>query len=87
MVWIMKPERLVEPVPAPEFFVDGIGAVEECDGLVRVFYYANRTNLYGDEVMKQVEVILRRPLVSIQGSLAQAIGNWNKPPFVPYVVR
>lgn len=78
MAWILKPQGLVEPVPAPEFFIDGVGAIEECNGLLRVFYYAHRTCFHSDENVKQVEVVLRRPISSVEGTMRDAIARWKR---------
>lgn len=89
MTWILKPAGLVEPVPAPEFFVDGVGAIEESNGLLRLFYYANRTSLYSDEMSKQVEVVVRMPMASVGGGVRDAVARWQREqrPKYPFIVR
>lgn len=89
MAWILKPDGLVEPVPAPEFFVDGVGAIEEHNGLLRLFYYANRTSLYSDESVRQVEVVVRLPMAEVGGHVSGAVANWKRANAVkrPYIVR
>lgn len=46
--WIMKPiQGLIEPAIAPEFYIDGIGAVEMLNGAVRFYAFSEQLALEG----------------------------------------
>lgn len=65
MTWIVPPERLIEPVPAPVFFVDEIGAIRVEDGIISVYYCAKRPCMeLGGICDNVVEVVLQRPIAS-----------------------
>lgn len=70
-LWVMPPiAGLIEPVPAPEIYIDGIGAIEIADHMARMFLYAEELSIAGGETCRIVKVIIRRPAKNV----AQAIG-------------
>lgn len=71
-LWVMPPiAGLIEPVPAPEIYIDGIGAIEVAGGMARVFLYAEELSISGGETSLIVKAIIRRPVKNV----GQAIGS------------
>lgn len=63
--WIVPPRGLIEPVPAPVHFVDEIGAIRVSNGIISVYYCAQRPCMEaGGECNSVVEVVLQRPISS-----------------------
>lgn len=63
--WIVPPvEAMIEPAPAPEFFVSDIGAIERLPGGVARFYLCAR-RMAGNEVCDVIAVKIVRPIDTI----------------------
>lgn len=59
--WILPPvEGLSETALAPVIWIDDIGAVSLCDGVVTTYYYTIRAPLYGGQAEKNMELIVKR---------------------------
>lgn len=73
--WLMPPvEGLIEPIPAPEIYVDDIGAIEIRDGIVRIYSYAEELSLHGGPPLRVVKLIVRGPLKTM-GKMLKPIGG------------
>lgn len=88
-VWIMPPVAgLIEPALAPEIVADGIGAIEQCGGNVRIFLFKDELSL--DPIAKiasrVVSARIFSPLVTVPeciGRLATALNGLPIPGVVP----
>lgn len=95
--WIVAPvANLVEPVMAPEIYVDGIGAIEYNKGSVRVYLTAEQLPVEGGAAQHIVGAKIIGPLSSLPmiiGQLAMCMitgrGNEIEPPTPgrPHLVR
>lgn len=71
-VWIIPPcPGLIEPSPAPEIYIDGIGAVQCTGRSLRIACYANEICLYGAGPQRVVKFWVRRPLSQTSEILTQ----------------
>lgn len=97
--WIIPPVGLIEPVPAPEFYIDGIGAVEMIGACVRIYYFVDQMPLEVGGVPAQKIVALKivRPIESIPAAIIRLAtclataerspGVHSGPPFKPRLVQ
>lgn len=95
--WIIPPVGLIEPAPAPEFFITSVGAIELIGECIRVYYCIDQLPLEAGSAMAQTVVALKivRPVCSIPAAisrLAQCLISERSPdiqtgPFRPRVVR
>lgn len=88
--WIIPPERMIEPVVAPEFFVDGIGAIEAVGARVRAYYYVEQMPLEAGNGPPQriLTVKIVRPMAAVADSIGRMArclapldppqGNWPR---------
>lgn len=89
--WIVPPiAGLIEPVPAPEIFIDDIGVVEACGPTIRIGYYCEEGPLFSGGQQNVVKLWLRRPLVRTPAILRKIaainefmIGMGHMPPAPP----
>lgn len=84
--WIIAPSGLIEPVPAPEIFIDGIGAIEAMPG-GNLRYYLIQKQLpiesAAADPQKIVVVKVVGPLVNVPiyiGQLATCVWREDEPP-------
>jgi hypothetical protein len=97
-IWIVPPcSGLIEPALAPEFFIDGVGAIEKIGDCIRVYFCAEQMPLEaaGLPPQKIVTVKIVRPLASLPTTMVSFMqcltphGNTAQPergPF-PHLVR
>lgn len=85
--WVVPPVGLIEPVVAPEFFIDGVGAIEMIGACVRIYYCVDQMPL---EVVgapqKIVTLKIVRPVTGIPasiGRLAQCLNIERSPDIQP----
>lgn len=71
--WIVQPSGLIEPVPAPEFYIDGIGAIELFGACVRMHLFSHQMPLEGGNspAQKVVMVKIIRPVNTLPCSIGQ----------------
>jgi hypothetical protein len=76
--WIIRPSGLIEPVPAPESYVEDIAAIELIGGCVRLYLATEQLPLEAAEAVQQhilgakmVVPIIRIP--TIIGELAKCL--------------
>ena len=71
--WVIPPVGLIEPVPAPEFYIDGIGAIELFGACVRMHLYSQQMPLEcaGGPSQKVVMVKVVRPIVALPCAIGQ----------------
>jgi hypothetical protein len=96
--WIIPPVGVIEPVPAPEFYVEDIGGIELIWPCVRVLYCTRQLPLEAAPgcAQKIVSVKIIRPIDTIPAAISRLVqclnlerspdihsgGNWT-----PRVVR
>jgi hypothetical protein len=79
VAWILPPNGLIEPVPAPEIYVDGIGAIELLTpGTVRVHLIAEQLPIESPVGIPQKVVVVKvvGPMLNLPmtiGQLAMAL--------------
>lgn len=85
--WIIPPHGLIEPVPAPEIYCDGIGAIERLDhGTICVHFVREHLPLEGGAPQRVVVAKLFRPMEGVAysiGQLAQCLAPSVVPPAPP----
>lgn len=95
--WIVPPAGMIEPAPAPEFYVDDVGAIEHIGSNVRIYFCAMQLPLEAGCIAPQkiVQVRIVRPVCAIPGAiirLASCLTSERspdvsfRPPFKPRVV-
>lgn len=86
--WILAPSGLFEPVPAPEIYVDGIGAIETIgSGNVRVHLIQEQMPLEIAAGAPQKIVVAKiiGPVMNIPGVIGQlAQCLWRQTTVMPY---
>jgi hypothetical protein len=89
--WIVPPVGLIEPVVAPEFYVDGIGAIEMVGNCVRIYLVTEQMPLEASgNPQKIVSVKIIGPLPNVPGvigQLAQCLSGIFPGPPGPRLVR
>jgi hypothetical protein len=71
--WIVPPcPGLIEPAMAPEFFIDGVGAIEKIGDCIRIYFCAEQMPIEagGAPAHKIVTVKIVRPLASVPIAMA-----------------
>lgn len=94
--WVVPPvANLVEPVIAPEIYVDGIGAIEFNNGSVRVYLTAEQLQVDGDVAQH----VVGAKIIGLVSNLPMIIGQLamcmiarrdepaKPPPNRPHLVR
>jgi len=62
IMWIIPPVAgLIEPVVAPEIYVENIGAVQFTGHSLRIAYYAREMSVHGGDGDPVIKLWLRRP--------------------------
>lgn len=92
--WIIAPTGLIEPVPAPEIFVDGIGAIEAIGG-GNLRYYLIQKQLPIERAVENPQKIIVAKIVGPLGNVPTYIGQlatcvWPEdepPPAGPRLVK
>lgn len=71
--WIIPPSGMIEPVPAPEFYIDRIGAIELIGSDVRLYLITEQMPLEIAAGAPQCVLALkvRRPLLSLPQGVVQ----------------
>ena len=71
--WIIRPNELIEPAPAPEFYIDGCGAIEQFGSCVRLHLYSQQMPLEcaGETSQKIVMVKIVRPVATLPKAMLQ----------------
>lgn len=71
--WLIPPNGLIEPAPAPEFYTDGCGAIEMFGVCVRFHLYSEQMPLeyVGGLPQKIVVVKIVRPIKMLPRTLIQ----------------
>lgn len=81
--WVIAPQGLIEPVPAPEIFVYGIGAIEVMPrGNLRVILFQEQLPIEGGPVQRIVVAKLVGPMSNVPiviGQLAQCLVDPDEP--------
>ncbi len=95
--WIIPPEGIIEPSPAPEIYIDDAGAIELVGNDIRIYCYVQQLPLEIAGGSQKVCVLkVRRPIVTIPATicrLARCIDTNRHPsfypggPFKPHVVK
>jgi hypothetical protein len=77
--WVIAPSGLIEPVPAPEIYVEDIAAIELIGGCVRLYLASEQLPLEAADAVQQhilgakmVVPIMRVPMII--GELAKCLG-------------
>ena len=65
MRWLVRPCGLIETVPAPIVTVHDVGAIATDGTMAQVYYYTLRPDLHGGEMIKDVVLVVNRPLTTI----------------------
>lgn len=73
--WIVPPVAgLVEPVPAPEFFVTRIGAIERMsEDYVRLYGCSEQMPLEGGSALHIVQIKIVRPISTVSEGIAHML--------------
>jgi len=73
--WVVPPVGLIEPVPAPEFYIDRIAAIELIGADARVYLASEHLSLEVEGATPQniVSVKVRGPLLQLPIILAQLV--------------
>lgn len=71
--WIIPPVDLIEPVPVPEFYTDGCGAIEQFGECIRLHLYSNQMPLECAGGISQRVVVVKvvRPIFSLPRTMLQ----------------
>lgn len=71
--WIIQPNQLIEPAPAPEFYIDGCGAIEQFGSCVRLHLYSQQMPLeYAGGISQRVVVVkIVRPVATLPKIMLQ----------------
>ena len=77
--WIVQPQGMIEPAPAPEFYIDGVGGIELIGACIRVYCIVEQLPLeaMGGHAQKIVVAKIVRPLRTVPSAIirmAQCLG-------------
>jgi len=69
--WIVPPDGLIEPSPAPEFYVTEVGAIELVGQCIRLHFVAEQMPLEAVCGLPQKVVVVKvvRPIFNLPGTL------------------
>ena len=90
--WIVPPVGIIEPVPAPEIYTDGIGAIEISGETVVCYFIRDQLPIESQHGEAQRILVARiiRPFASVPVSIGQLAQCCFKappwPPFKPKIV-
>lgn len=95
--WIIRPSGLIEPVPVPEFYVDGCAGIEAYGACVRLHFYSEQMPLEAAPGIPQKVAVVKivRPLATMPQTMMQfAKCMWPEDPLCmtaterkPHLVR
>lgn len=84
--WIVPPgAAVIEPAPAPEIFITGVGAIERIGDLVRFYCVAEQRTIGCDQANQVVVVKIVRPLTGMTDTviqMLQCLAERRPPPIV-----
>lgn len=71
--WIVPPVGIIEPVPAPEIYTDGIGAIEISGENVVCYFIRDQLTIENPHGERQRVLVAKliRPLASVPVSIGQ----------------